>query len=119
VVERLLRDTGSTLDATGVALYARLARNPVHASAALAMMAHWDLEPLLNDLPRLQPALLLIVGGNDRTIAPEEAQRIRALVPAAKLVTQQGLGHLAHEEAPEATAELILAFARDVHALPP
>jgi magnesium chelatase accessory protein len=112
VVERLLRDTGSTLDAPGVALYAKLAGNPVHASAALAMMAHWDLEPLLTDLPRLQPALLLIVGSNDRTIAPEEAQRVRQLVPGATLMTQQGLGHLAHEEAPDATAALIVEFAR-------
>lgn len=118
VVERLLRDTGSTLDPAGVALYAKLASNPVHASAALAMMAHWDLEPLLHDLPRLQPPLLMIVGSNDRTIAPEEAQRVRELVPTAKLVTQAGLGHLAHEEAPDVTANLVIDFARGVRALP-
>jgi magnesium chelatase accessory protein len=110
VVERLLRDTGSSLDEPGVALYAKLAANPVHAAAALGMMANWDLEPLVADLPRLRPRLLMIVGGNDRTIAPDDARRVRALLPGADIVTQDGLGHLAHEEAPDQTAALIDAF---------
>ena len=118
VVEKLLRDTGSTLDPAGVALYAKLARNPVHASAALGMMANWDLEPLVEALPRLKPALLLVVGANDLTIAPEEAARVRQLLPKAKLLSQPGLGHLAHEEAPKPTAALVVQFGCDVQVLP-
>jgi magnesium chelatase accessory protein len=111
VVERLLRDTGSTIDATGVALYARLAAKPRHAAAALAMMAHWDLEPLVRDLPRLQAALLLVVGANDRTIAPADATRVRHLLPDATLVTLPGLGHLAHEERPAEVVAPVLRLA--------
>lgn len=117
VVERLLRDTGSTIDATGVECYARLAAMPAHARAALDMMAAWDLVPLLRDLPRLQPALLLVVGENDRTISPAEADRLRQLLPTARVVRQPRLGHLAHEEAPEATADLILGLARSTGVL--
>ncbi len=42
---KLLADTGSRLDRRGVALYARVVREPSHAASALAMMAHWDLRP--------------------------------------------------------------------------
>jgi pimeloyl-ACP methyl ester carboxylesterase len=61
-VARMIRDTGSTLDPEGIALYARLVRNPAHIAGALGMMADWDLKPLVRDLPRLSPPLLLVVG---------------------------------------------------------
>ena len=117
VVEKLLADTGSRLDARGVALYARLVRQPGHAAAALGMMAHWDLQPLLQGLPRLRPQLLLIIGANDRTIPPADAIRIRELVPGATVATLPGLGHLAHEEKPQTVADLILDHARIAGAL--
>jgi len=108
VAERLLRDTGSRIDARGVDLYARLFRRAGHLSGALRMMANWDLVPLLRDLPRLDAALLLAVGGNDRTIAPSKARRIAALVPGARIETLPGLGHLMHEERPDLVASLLL-----------
>jgi magnesium chelatase accessory protein len=102
-VERLLRDTGSQLDAQGTALYARLLRRPEHVGAALGMMAAWDLDALaarLPRLPRLRVPLLLLVGERDRTIPPADARRVRRLVPSARIASLPGLGHLAHEEDP-------------------
>jgi magnesium chelatase accessory protein len=81
VAERLLQDTGSRIDARGVDLYARLIRHPSHVAAALGMMANWDLVPLLHDLPRLKPRLVLVVGAADRTIPPAQAERVRARLP--------------------------------------
>ena len=77
-VARLLAGTGSTLDARGVDLYARLMRNPAHVEGALAMMAHWDLHALNRDLPRLATPLALIVAANDRTVRPQGARNIAA-----------------------------------------
>jgi len=113
VVEKLLRDTGSRLDEPGVALYASLARQPGHVAGALGMMANWDLRSLERDLPRFAQKLTLVVGAKDRTIPPSEAPRIRALQPAAQIVTLPGLGHLAHEERPSEVAALILKLARE------
>jgi magnesium chelatase accessory protein len=110
-VRRLITGTGSRLDAHGEALYGRLMRSPDHVAGALAMMANWDLEPLSRDLPRLAAALLLLVGGGDRTLPPSEAARVRAMLPAAHQVTLPGLGHLAHEEDPAQVAALITTFA--------
>ena len=53
-LDRLLESTGSRLDATGTALYARLVQSPAHMHGALTMMANWDLDPLLRDLARLR-----------------------------------------------------------------
>ena len=99
-VAKLLRDTGSNLDQTGIELYARLFRRPGHVAGTLAMMAQWDLHGFLRDLPRLAAPLTLVAALRDRTIAPGTAQRVRQLLPAAEVVEWPGLGHLAHEEQP-------------------
>ena len=109
-VARLLRDTGSIIDAEGLRLYARLVRNPGHVAGALAMMAHWDLPALARDLPLLAAKLVLVAAGNDRTVPPATAARVRAMLPAASVVTLPGLGHLAHEERPDLVADLATAL---------
>jgi len=113
MIERLLRDTGSTLDPQGSELYLRLARRSGHVAAALGMMANWDLRPLERDLPRLEPPLHLLAGSDDRAIRPVHARRVRRLVPGATIVPLPGLGHLAHEERPDEVAGLIARIARD------
>jgi len=107
VAERLLADTGSRIEPRGVELYARLFRHSGHLASALGMMARWDLVPLLRDLPRLAARLTLVVGSQDRAVPPAQAERIRQRLPAARLVTMPGLGHLAHEEQPAEAARLI------------
>jgi magnesium chelatase accessory protein len=107
VVERLIGSTGSKIDAEGIALYGRLVRNPVHAAAALSMMANWDLPSLARDLAALRTPLSLIVGEEDRTVPPSDATRVQASVPTAQRRTLDGLGHLAHEESPETVVGLI------------
>jgi magnesium chelatase accessory protein len=109
-VERLVGSTGSKLDARGIDLYAKLVRDPGHVGGALEMMANWDLRPLQHDLHRLQPRLLLVVGKDDRTVAPAEAQRVARIVHGAQLVTLPGLGHLAHEERPDLLADEVARF---------
>jgi magnesium chelatase accessory protein len=110
-VERLIANTGSTIDQEGVALYRKLVRSPAHVAAALRMMANWKLEPLLHDLPRLTTALVLVAGANDRSISPGVAQQVREILPAAVIERLPGLGHLAHEEQPHLIADLITQYA--------
>jgi magnesium chelatase accessory protein len=111
-VQRLIDSTGSTLDAEGAALYQRLVRSPQHVAATLAMMARWDLRPLVADLPRLSMPLVLVVGEADRTVSPFEARQVERLLPTARIVSLPALGHLAHEEAPDRVAELIADCAK-------
>lgn len=110
-VERLLENTGSTIDPQGIALYRKLVRNRAHVAAALRMMANWRLEPLLHDLPRLATSLVLVSAANDRSISPVVAQQVREILPQAMIERLPGLGHLAHEEQPQAIAHLIVQYA--------
>ena len=111
-VERLIANTGSTIDLEGIALYRKLVRDPAHVAAALRMMANWKLEPLLHDLPRLATTLVLVSAANDRSISPEVARQVREILPSAILERLPGLGHLAHEEQPQLIASLIEKYAR-------
>jgi magnesium chelatase accessory protein len=108
-VARLIASTGSQLDPRGVELYARIVSQREHVAGALAMMANWDLRPLQGQLHALAVPLTLIVGLADRTVPPEEAGRVAALLPTAKVIRLPSLGHLAHEEQPEQVAQLLFA----------
>jgi magnesium chelatase accessory protein len=112
VLQRLLESTGSAIDAPGRALYQRLVSNPGHVAGALGMMANWDLDSLAGELAQLRTPLDLIVGLNDHTVPPAQADRVLARLPAAlqaQCLRLKGLGHLAHEEEPARVADLILA----------
>lgn len=111
-VERLIRNTGSVPDRAGMEFYGRLIRCPGHVSAALGMMANWDLHPLVRDLRRLEPRLVLAVASGDTAVPPEQAERVRGLLPSAVIDTLGRLGHLAHEERPDLAADLILRHIR-------
>ena len=104
---RLLGNTGSRLDAVGSGLYQRLLRDPDHIRGVLNMMGNWDLRALERDLPKLRTPTVLVTGGNDRTVQPSEALRVRALLRWVRMVEWPTLGHLAHEEAPEHLIELL------------
>lgn len=106
-VERLIRETGSAIEPAGMALYARLLRDPGHVGGALAMMADWNLDALDRALPSLPVPLVLVVGSRDRTIPPEQAEAVRRRVPGSRIVRLSGAGHLVHEERPEQVAALI------------
>lgn len=116
LIRGILNSTGSAITPAGEELYGRLARNPGHVHAALAMMANWDLAPLTADLPRLAVPLLLVAGGRDGTVPPDESFQARDLVPGSRVVCLRTLGHLAHEEKPAEIAGLIEEFWREVGA---
>jgi magnesium chelatase accessory protein len=109
-VRRLVASTGSVLDRAGLDLYARLIRNSAHVAGTLQMMAGWDLEPLQRELERLAVPLLLLVGLQDGTVAPTEADRVQRILPGARRVQLPGLGHLAHEEDAASVAAAIGDF---------
>ena len=73
IVDKLVRSTGSVLDAAGMRLYTQLVRNAGHVSGALAMMAHWDLVPLEHALPSLALPVWLVAAENDLTVPPAQA----------------------------------------------
>jgi magnesium chelatase accessory protein len=118
VASFLKRATASPIDARGIALYERLLHSSGHLGGALALMANWDLAPLEAALPGLELPVLLLHGARDATIPAATSRTVAARLPDAQLQILPDLGHLAHEEAPAAHAELIAAFAQSTGVLP-
>lgn len=109
--ERFLwRSTHSRIDREGLACYRTLLKHPGHAGGALAMMANWDLPTLRTRMAEARNRVLLIHGTNDPAIPPDWARDAQGWLPDARLELLAGLGHLAHEEAPEAVRAQIAAF---------
>jgi magnesium chelatase accessory protein len=120
VVGDLLKRTGSRIDADGAAIYGLLARNPAHVGAALGMMANWDLPGLKRDLGRVVTPVLHVVGAMDAMVPPEDAVTSQREIRSSRHLRLKGLGHLAHEEAPELVVRLIedVFEARDLSLAP-
>lgn len=106
----LWRSTHSRIDKAGLACYAKLLKHPGHAGGALAMMANWDLPGLRARMDEVRNPVLLLHGANDPAIPPDWARDAASWLPNARLELRPGLGHLAHEEAPQDTAAHIAAF---------
>jgi magnesium chelatase accessory protein len=106
-IDRLLAATGSDVGPKGRDLYLRLARDPDHVAGTLAMMAAWNLSPLLARLQRITAPTLFLAAERDGTVPPAVAHRAARDIPGARVIDVPGLGHLAHEEAPDRIAPLI------------
>lgn len=107
-VRSLIRGTGSQLDEGGYDLYLRLARDPGHVGATLAMMAQWELDPLLARLDQITTPVTLITGDDDTAVPPSTSTDAAAQLPHADIIRLPALGHLAHEEDASQIATLIL-----------
>ena len=103
----LIASTGSRLGDDGVAHYRDLLRQPAHVRGVLDMLANWRLEDLQARLPELQPPLWLAAALGDRTLAPVRSLELARRLKGARFVPLPGLGHLAHEEAPEVVSGLL------------
>ena len=76
------------------------------------MMAAWRLHRLAQQLPQLTGPVFMLLGANDRTIPASLAAETMNLLPNTTSRTLAGLGHLAHEEAPDAVSQQILEWVR-------
>ena len=110
MADKLLAQTGSSIDAVGQRCYRYLLTQPAHARGVLQMMAAWDLQTFARELPRLAVPVQMQIGLNDGTIPPGQADEVMKLLPHIQRIDWPWLGHLAHEEAPEGCAEAIEGF---------
>ncbi|WP_299417946.1 alpha/beta fold hydrolase BchO [uncultured Sulfitobacter sp.] len=113
-VQRLIDGTGSKLPADDLRHYGALVSDRSHVNATLQMMAQWDLNPLLSRLPQSDAQGLLIAAANDRAVPAATSKQIAERVTGLRHSELPDLGHLAHEEAPEQIAALILAYLADI-----
>lgn len=113
-VERIVAGTGSRLDARGLELYQRLIERPAHVASSLSMMAHWNLRLLDGGFALVQTPALFVAASHDRAVPPHQAREVAARLPRGRVHVMAGLGHLAHEEAPNQAGELVCGLWNEV-----
>ncbi|RZL36410.1 MAG: alpha/beta fold hydrolase [Rubrivivax sp.] len=109
----LIASTGSRIEGVGVEHYRELLRQPEHLRGVLDMLAAWRLDELQARLHELTVPLWLAAGLADRTVAPVQAVELARRLRGASFHALPGLGHLAHEEAPERVKALLLELSRE------
>lgn len=115
-VRSILASAGTELSEEGLERYARLIQRRAHVDGTLAMMAQWSLSDLNRALPRIATPTLFLHGVQDGAVAPRVAEDAARSMPDARLITLPGVGHIAHEEAPERVAHEIQHFISAAHA---
>jgi magnesium chelatase accessory protein len=106
----LERSTGSRIDDEGARTYQSLFAHSGHCGAALGMMAWWNLDRLDAQLDKLAVPMLLLAGDRDAAVPPSVSDRVAKRLAGAEVLRLPGIGHLAHEEAPEVVASAILEW---------
>lgn len=107
---RLIDGTGSEIDEAGHAQYRALIGDRAHVDGALQMMSQWSLDRLRDDLSKIVVPVRFICGAKDGTVPPRVAEDAATRIPGACVDIWDGLGHLAHEEAPKRLADAARAM---------
>jgi magnesium chelatase accessory protein len=106
----LRRSTGSRIDAAGETYYAHLFSKSGHCDGAIRMMANWRLESLGERFADVKSPVLLVYAGRDSAIPKSAVMAAAQRIPVCETREMPNLGHLAHEEDPEAAVEIVLEF---------
>jgi magnesium chelatase accessory protein len=108
--KRLSKMTGSKIDAQSLKFYNKLLSDPSHLAGTLAMMSQWKLENLNNDLHKLKQKSLFLIGQNDQMVTQQSLFKYAEKVKGSEIKSEEGLGHLMHEEAPAKIQKHIIKF---------
>lgn len=106
----IIQNTGSNLSKQGYGYYARLLNSHSHVDGTLQTMARWNTDALYDRLPEIESPCLLITGKKDKAVPPKVSDKAAQLLPNAKRLELDGVGHLAHEESPELISQIVLDY---------
>lgn len=113
VIERTLR--ASFVDQRRVTpamidRYWRLLRYPGNRAATARRFATPRAVPTYNQIACIAIPTLILWGAEDRLIPLAAARWFRAAIPNSRLIVYPGVGHIAQEDAPDATARDVAAW---------
>lgn len=99
--------------AEDLAVAARTRQRPEAGRRQWRAMQVWDVWDRLGEIDR---PVLVLHGTGDRMVAVENARRLAAEIPGARLALLDGAGHVYHSERPDEADAVVLAFLAEVDA---
>ena len=109
----VLESTGSRVPEASRTLYRLLSAEPEHVHTTLTLFSNWDAKLVELRLRTARGPVLLLAGGEDGWIPFADVEKAASAIPGGRLEVLNGLGHVAHEEAPELVSSLIVGFVRE------
>ncbi|MCC7055141.1 MAG: alpha/beta fold hydrolase [Gemmatimonadaceae bacterium] len=109
IARALLRSTGSTLDPAQEARYVALLTSGERVTAALRMMARWDLPALVATFPSIVQPVTLIHSRNEPWVPWDDLMASTRTLPDRTVVDVTPAGHLIPDEQPARVAAVITA----------
>lgn len=106
---RLYGDAGAMPEGEAERI-AALMREPGVGEALVERLQQFTLPDPEADLARVAAPTLILWGEADAMVPAEHGTRFEAAIPDARLVTYEGVGHVAMQEAPDVTASEVRAF---------
>ncbi len=103
----LLRSTGSPLDPAQEARYVSLLTSERRVAAALRMMSHWELDPLLATFPSLTLPVTLVHSSNEPWVPLDDLLRTTRTLANRTVIDVSPAGHLIPDEQPQRVAAII------------
>ncbi|MEO1659158.1 MAG: alpha/beta hydrolase [Pseudomonadota bacterium] len=85
-------------------------RRPGNGEAMVRSLEEFVLPDPTAELANVEAPTLVLWGEADQVIPPSHGQWLVDAIPNAELITYPGVGHVAHEERPEATLKDVEAF---------
>jgi pimeloyl-ACP methyl ester carboxylesterase len=109
------------VDDAMVARYVELSRAPGHRDILLQITLGFRERNYATPerLAALKLPVLILHGDQDRLAPPAHAQLFKNAIPHAQLVMFEGIGHIPHEETPDASAAAVRQFLSRVSIHPP
>lgn len=87
-----------------------LARRAGNRAALVARLSQLSADPDTASLRAITQPTLILWGGRDRLIPPDNAARFGRDIPGSRVVTFEALGHVPHEENPAMTVAALREF---------
>jgi pimeloyl-ACP methyl ester carboxylesterase len=119
VVESSLRNTygdPSRVTPGLVERYYELTLREGNRAALASRLAAARSSPRIAQLSKIAAPTLILWGGRDRLIPPAYGEQFHRDIPRSRLVVFPGLGHVPHEEDPEATVAAVRRFLDELDA---
>ena len=92
-------------------------RKPGNGDAMVRSLEEFVLPDPTADLSNVQAPTLVLWGEADQVIPPSHGEQLVAAIPNGTLITYPNVGHVAHEENPEATLADVEAFLNAVRGM--
>lgn len=97
--------------AEDLAVGSRNRQPPEHGRRQWEALRDWD---VWDELSRITRPTLILHGSGDRVVSVENARRMAAAIPGARLVVLDGAGHVYHSERGEEADGAVLSFLASV-----